>query len=271
MRGLELEDPVLVEWAAFALTDRPRPASLGTIRSLAADPPSPRVAAWAARALGVVGRGSEDLELLRPLLDGSAPGATIEALRAARALVASGRVAAPDSWRDRLAELVRDPRPGVRLTALDAASAWLLDETLGNLLAARVRSDAVAAERGAALVALATGRDPRAEELAAAAAGSSERRLRARAAEAAGLLGATAILDRLAGDPEPMVRQAVLAVRLAGSGAGSGPGDGAGTRSRRGGVRRPPVGRGGAAGETGRGRPGRSGSGGAHRRPRVAE
>jgi len=221
-RALDLEDPELVEWAAFALTDRPRPETLDTIRALAADPPSPRVAAWAARALGIVGRGGDDLDLLRPMLDGSSPGATIEALRAARALIASGRVAAPDAWRDRVAELLEDPRTGVRLTALDAASAWLLDERLGDLLVERVRSDAIAAERGAALVALASARDPRAEELTAAAAGASAQRLRARAAEAAGYLGATEILSRLADDPEPRVRQAVLAVRLGGAGAAQG-------------------------------------------------
>ncbi len=221
LQGLDLEDPALVEWAAYALTVRPQASSLETIRALAADPPSPRVAAWAARALGTIGRGGDDLKLLRPMLDGSAPAATIEALHAARSLISSGRVAAPDAWRDRLVELASDPRPGVRLTALDAASAWLLDDRLGTLLAERVRSDAVAAERGAALVALASGGDPRAEELTAAAARSDQRRLRARAAEAAGLLGATAILDRLAGDAEPMVRQAVLAVRLAAAGHGA--------------------------------------------------
>jgi len=228
LRALSQEDPPLdpelAAWAAYALTLQPGPGSLQPIRALAADPPSPRVAAWAARALGAIGTGARDLELLRPLLDETDPGPVIEALRAGAALVSAGSVAAPDDWRGRLAELVSDPRAGVRMTALDAAAAWLLDQRLGGLLADRVRSDAAPAERGAALVALASGGDPRAEELTAAAAGDRAPVLRARAAEAAGLLGAAAMLDRLANDPEPVVRQAVLAVRLAGREADSGSG-----------------------------------------------
>ena len=70
-------------------------------------------------------------------------------------------------------------------------------------------------ERGAALVALATGGDSRAEALAATAATSADPWLRARAAEAAGILGARHLLEDLADDLEPRVRQAAGAARLA--------------------------------------------------------
>jgi cyclophilin family peptidyl-prolyl cis-trans isomerase len=75
-----------------------------------------------------------------------------------------------------------------------------------------------AVERGLAVVALARGRDARAAALARAAAAAAEPRLRARAAEAAGLLADPALLDRLAADPSPLVREAVLAARLAAGG-----------------------------------------------------
>lgn len=221
--------------AVYALTRRPQPTALGAIRALLgggaapgepgglgepAEPTAeprldPLEAAWAARALGRIGTGALDLELLRPLADRAEPEPVIAALGAARALVANGRAAARDTWRERLAELLEDPRPGVRMAAIDAASAWLLDPRLSPLLAKRVTGTAPAAERGEALIALATGADPRAEGLAAAAAGSAEARMRARAAEAAGVLGAAEILERLADDRSPAVRQAVLAARLA--------------------------------------------------------
>ncbi|MFP3941255.1 MAG: HEAT repeat domain-containing protein, partial [Thermoanaerobaculia bacterium] len=190
--GLASEDPELHRWAAYALTRRPRPEALRWIRELTADP-DPRVRAWAARAVGLVGgeggTGPRDLALLRPLLDdrdGEA-GPTVQALRAARALVADGRSAPDPGWRDPLLRLFADPRVGVRVTALDAASAWLLDEELGDALAAVAAGERPSSggdgpsleppgpwERGAALVALATGGDSRAEDLAATSATSAD-------------------------------------------------------------------------------------------------
>ena len=66
-RGLKLPDPALHAAAAFALAREPKAQALPTLRALLADP-APRVRAWAARALGIVG-GEEDLAALRPLLD----------------------------------------------------------------------------------------------------------------------------------------------------------------------------------------------------------
>ncbi|HEY6323528.1 MAG TPA: peptidylprolyl isomerase [Thermoanaerobaculia bacterium] len=271
--GLGLPDPELHRWSAYALARDPLPAAAPLLRRLTGDP-DPLVRAWAARGLGRVGGGSEDLAALAPLLADAAGGPVVEALRAGAALVGAGKVPAAPSWRPRLLALLSDPRAGVRVTAIEAAGAWLPDPDLGAALAARAGAPAeppkgaagaagsagaggsagpgspagagpgkaagpggtagaaaptagVAAalaappvplaqtiERGTALVALARGRDSHAVALVAAAAGSPEPRLRARAAEAAGLLGENELLGRLAADPSPLVREAALAARL---------------------------------------------------------
>ena len=218
LAGSGAGDLPLRSWAAYALTREPLPAGLAAVRALAADP-EPRTRGWAARALGRIGAGS-DLALLRPLLDDPEPGPAIQALGAARALVAAGRAAPPPEWRPRVLALLDDPRSHVRAAALDAASAWLLDGEIGAALA-RIAADPGAGpwHRGTALVALATGGDPRAAALAGEAAGAFDPSLRARAAEAAGIAGARGLLAVLAEDPEPRVRQAVLAARLALAGA----------------------------------------------------
>ncbi len=51
-------------------------------------------------------------------------------------------------------------------------------------------------------------------ELAAAVAGDADPEVRARAAEAAGIIRNAALLDRLAADPAPLVRSAALTARL---------------------------------------------------------
>jgi cyclophilin family peptidyl-prolyl cis-trans isomerase/HEAT repeat protein len=210
-RGLKVPDPALHARAAFALAREPKAQSLPTLRALLADP-APRVRAWAARALGIVG-GGEDLARLRPLLDDRDPdaGPLIQALRSARALAAGGKAKPILDWTPRLRALLDDPRPGVRASAIDAAGVWGSPE-LGEVLAARAAAGEIW-ERGTALVALAAGKHPRAMELAAAAAGSQDDALRARAAEAAGEIGlpaATALIEKLAGDPSPRVRTVAL-------------------------------------------------------------
>ncbi|HEX9942904.1 MAG TPA: peptidylprolyl isomerase [Thermoanaerobaculia bacterium] len=215
-RGLTLADPALHARAAYALSRDPYPKAVPTLRKLLADP-APRVRAWAARALGIVGAG-EDLPALRPLLDDGDPGPLIQALRTARALVAAGKAQPAAEWAPRLRALLDDPRPGVRASALEAAGVWAAAAPeVGEALAARAASGE-AWERGLALVALAAGKHSRAAELAAAAADSSDDALRARAAEAAGQLGLPAggsLLERLAGDASPRVRTAALSAWLA--------------------------------------------------------
>ena len=216
--GLSVADPDLHAWAAYALDRRPAAGALPELRTLAADPQA-KVRAWAARALGLVGTG-EDLARLRPLLDDPQEEPVIEALEAARTLISKGRASAPSEWRPRLLELMADPRPGVRLTALDAASAWLLDPDLSKALLDRVHagdgpSAAAPWERGTALLALATGGDPRAGGAVGEAALSGEPVLRARAAEAAGVLVDRKVLGNLAGDTDPRVREAVVSAELA--------------------------------------------------------
>ena len=225
--ALALDDPELHARAAYALARDAVPEAVPALRSLLADP-DPWVRGWAARALGSVGDGS-DLPRLEPLLDDPEPGPVVHALAAGRRLIETGRAAAPDSWRPRLAALLADSRPHLRLAALDAASAWLLDAELGTELAARAAGTGGEEpwERGAALLALARAGDPRAADLAAAAATAADPLLRARAAEAAALAagpptagarspaggawaGPEPLLERLLSDPEPLVRVAAL-------------------------------------------------------------
>lgn len=216
-RGLTVADPALHARAAYALSRDPFPKAVPTLRNLLADP-NPRIRAWAARALGLVGSG-EDLSALRPLLDDSDPGPIIQALRAARALIAGGKANAPADWVPRLQALLNDPRPGVRASVLEAAGAWVtVAPEIGDSLVAWTAGGDEVWERGIALLSLASGKHPRAAEWVAAAAKSSQDALRARAAEAAGLLGLPAgggLLEKLAGDASPQVRAAALAAWLA--------------------------------------------------------
>lgn len=212
-RGLAQADPALHARAAYALARDPFPAALPTLRKLLADP-QPRVRAWAARALGIVG-GEEDLALLRPLLEDGDPGPLIQALRSARALVAGKKAQPAEGWAPRLRALMDDPRPGVRASAIEAAGVWARPE-LGEALAARI-DGGEPGERGMALAALAAGKYPQAAARVAAAADSRDDALRARAAEAAGALGLPAggaVIERLAGDPKPGVRAAALGAWL---------------------------------------------------------
>lgn len=224
-------DPDQRFFAAYALARDPLPAAAEPLRGLLSDA-DPRIRGWAARALGQVGSG-EDLAALLPLLSAAELPPPIQALRAGQRLWTEGKVAGPtaraarEAWRAPLAARIADPRPGVRATAIEAAASWLPDAALSDALV-RATETGSARERGLALVALATGKDPRAgERIARAIApetatpdnpeGLPSRAtsdLRAHAATAAGKLGDLAALDALGKDPSAAVRGAVAAARL---------------------------------------------------------
>jgi cyclophilin family peptidyl-prolyl cis-trans isomerase/HEAT repeat protein len=244
--GLTLADRELHARAAYALAREPLPQAAPMLRPLLADP-DPRVRGWAARGLGRLGT-VEDLAALLPLLGDAQPGPIIQALRAGRAILlspvppsgapapaassssspagssaapapapapAAAPAPAPADWRPRLLRLLADPRPQVRLAALEVAGLWLPAAELGDALAtiAGGTGGGQGRERGLALVALATGKDSRAGELVAAAAASPDAGVRARAAEAAALgesAAAATILRLLAADPSPLVREAAV-------------------------------------------------------------
>ncbi len=229
-QGLAVTDRELHARAAYALARDPLPEALPALRNLLVDP-EPQVRAWAARGLGIAGDAA-DVARLEPLMSdaaasdasGTVEGPLVEALRAVTALLAAKKAAPPVGWRTRLAALAADPRPGVRVSALELAGYLPLeDSALGTSLAARASAagGAPPRERGIALVSLARAGHPRARELAEAAARAKEPDVRAHAAEAAKLLGAADLLGTLAGDPAPLVREAVLAGRLEEPRAGS--------------------------------------------------
>jgi cyclophilin family peptidyl-prolyl cis-trans isomerase/HEAT repeat protein len=217
-------DPALHRQAAYALARNPRPEALPALRRLTADA-DPRVRAWAARALGLAGDGG-DLALLAPLLDDADAGPIVQALRAGGLLAAAhpaAAAAAAEAWRPAFDRLLADPRPQVRLAAIEAAAPWVGPAGLAERLAAIAAgsgggsgeldgaADGAAAsatrpttgpttrpppgERAAALVALAqsvpaggAGADV-VLPLAASAATSSDRLLRRAAGTALGNLG----------------------------------------------------------------------------------
>lgn len=217
-RGLEQADPELRAWAAYALSREPRAEALGLLRKLLADS-SPRLRAWSARAVGIVGE-PEDLGALRVLLDDPSPPPVMHALRSARALVVAGKAPAPADWGPRLAELLGDPRDGVRQTALEVAGDLVekgAESQVGTVLAG-ICDAGEPWEKGLALVALGTARDRRALSRIEAASSAELDALRARAAEAAGVLGlpsAAPVLQRLAADPSARVRAAAVGAWLA--------------------------------------------------------
>jgi cyclophilin family peptidyl-prolyl cis-trans isomerase/HEAT repeat protein len=213
-RGLARPEPELHAHAAYALARDPFPQAAPILRPLLSDG-DPLVRAWAARGLGLVG-GAGDAERLVPLFTDTAAGPTIQALRSARTLILAKKDPPPAAARPLLLDLLRDPRAGVRVTAIEAAAAWLPDSRLSEALIA-FAAGGEGRERGNALVALATGgSDARTAALVQQAAASSDADVRSRAAEAAAKLGPAghAVLVQLAADPSPEVRQAALAVRL---------------------------------------------------------
>ena len=209
--ALETGDPDLGRLAMVALGRNPRPEAVPLLREgLGSD--DPRVRAWAARGLGGVGDGS-DLERLLPLLGDPGEDPVVQALRTGSRLVASGAAGASDPWRREILRLVDDPRVGVRVTALEAAGAWLLDEQLGARLLERARSGP-ARERELAFLSLVAGEDPRGRDLLPELARDPDPVLRAAAVRGAAAWGQQEILRELAADPDPRVRVAVLQERL---------------------------------------------------------
>ncbi len=210
--GLEVEEPDLHAAAAFALTHDPVALALPKIRDLLADG-DPRVRGWAAAALGKVGEGA-DLQLLLPLLGEQQMVVVVATLRAAQVLITAGKTAAPELWRPLIVTLCKDPRPTVRVAALSAAAAWLLDPELGEILVERTRGAQALGERMAALLALAVADHPRAVELTREAATSADPGMRATAARASGLLSDGELLALLSQDAAGSVRAAAYLASL---------------------------------------------------------
>jgi len=203
--------------AGLALAWRPPDRAGGALRELLGDD-DPFLRAAAAQALGEQGT-AEDLPRLTELLgdpearlDDAEGAPAAAALGAIRSLVERGLIAAPAELVPRLLERFEHPDASVRLSAIEASAAWLLDERLEQALDARfLDPGAPVGDRAAALSAMARGGAPRAGDRVADAATASQPLLRASAAGAAARLGLRAIVGRLAGDPEPAVRAAALA------------------------------------------------------------
>ncbi|MEO7793354.1 MAG: peptidylprolyl isomerase [Thermoanaerobaculia bacterium] len=205
--------PAVHAGVAYALARDAQAAALPSLRRWIADP-EPGIRAWAARGLGEVGDLS-DFRGLEPLLAAAAPSPRIQALRAGARILARTQALPPLGWGKHLARLMDDAAPGVRAIALESSSAWMAQPEVRESVLRRLKSGEPR-ERELALLSLAQGNDPEAEAAVRRAAGAPERAFRARAAEAAGALGLVDLLERLALDPEAMVRVAAVESLIAG-------------------------------------------------------
>ncbi len=196
---------------AYALSRDAHAGALPHLRRLLEDP-EPQIRAWAARGLGDVGDLS-DFARMEPLLLDPAPSPRIQAVRAGARIAARAQAVPPLGWGRLLGRLVDDPLPGVRAIALESSAAWIPQPEVRQAVLRRFASGEPR-ERELALVALAQAADPQAEDAVRRAAAAVERRLRARAAEAAGLLGLEELVERLALDAEPLVRVAAVEALL---------------------------------------------------------
>ncbi len=207
--------------AAYALSREARPEALPHLRRLLRDP-DPQIRAWAARGLGEVGELA-DLAGMESLLAEPASAPRIQALRAGARIVARSQAIPPLAWGRRLAELVDDGLPGVRASALESSAAWMPQAEVRAAVLRRLATGEPR-ERELALLALAQAADREAPEWVRRSAVSPARLLRARSAEAAGLLGLDDLLEALVLDPEPVVRVAAIEAQLAALDAGAAPG-----------------------------------------------
>ncbi len=196
---------------AYALSRDARSGALPHLRRLLEDPEA-QIRAWAARGLGDVGELS-DFARMEPLLLDPAPSPRIQALRAGARLAARAQAVPPLAWGRLLGSLVDDPLPGVRAIALESSAPWIPQPEVRQAVLRRFASGEPR-ERELALIALAQAADSQAEEAVRQAADAPARRLRARAAEAAGLLGLADLLERLVLDAEPVVRVAAVEALL---------------------------------------------------------
>ena len=210
-QGRESSDPRVRAMAAYGIARNAQPEAASALRELL-DDDDPWVRGWGARGLGQVGERA-DLERLRPLLDDAEPGPIIQALRAGRRLVDDAKAAPSSDWQPRLLELLKDPRPGVRLSAIETSAAWLLDEALSAELL-RLASEGQRREQELAMLALAEGGDPNGLVLALRNMTSGKPSMRRRAAEALAFSGQLEHLQRLEDDADPGVRRTVLDMRL---------------------------------------------------------
>jgi len=165
------------------------------------------VRGWAARALGHVG-DRQDLDLLQPLLaDETTP--VIQALRAGRSLIDRGQSDPPRGWIPELMRLMRDPDPGIAITAIESARAWLLDDSMADALVELVASG-TGRRREVAFLALAAGGDSRGAAFLQPLSRDADPGWRALAATAASELGIRSTLEVLLQDQDPEVRLAAI-------------------------------------------------------------
>ena len=218
--GLLAGDPDVHAASAYALGRLARPEGAEALRGLLTDL-DPYVRGWAARGLGEVG-DLADLERLEPLLDDPEVGPRIQCLNAGARILGRSSALPPLGWGARLRAALADERPHLRAAALEAAARFLPNPELEADLRERMEAGE-ARERELAFAALAAGRVAGARELVREAAASSDRAMRARAADAAVRIEAEEILARLLEDPEPPVRVAALEslARRAGEDAGA--------------------------------------------------
>lgn len=201
--ALSPSDPPLRRAAAYALSRSPGEVSAAALRPLLGDADA-EVAAWSARALGLLADGAS-AAALAALAKGPAPGPAIQALLALDRLGAKGL--ARDEGRAAGLARARDARPGVAVAALTLLRRSAGDAEAAALLESVARGGG--RRGGVALASLAAGEPGRAFALAFPADGPSPVDLRLGAAEALPQLPAGEAgrwLEALLADPAPRVR-----------------------------------------------------------------
>lgn len=197
--------------SAAAIAARPSAEGAAVARRLLADA-DPETRRWAILALEP-GATRADLERLAEPARDPEPRVVIAALSTAAAIVRSGRAGATDEWRSKILEHMASPRTDIRLAAIAAADAFLRDSALSAALDARADQGSPW-ERHLAVRALALGGDDRAPTMVMVDRGAESPITRASAAEVAGILGLTGVVENLRLDPHPRVRAAAWRVTL---------------------------------------------------------
>jgi len=219
-KGFGVSDPEVRGGLIYALARDPIPEGLPILRTFRQDE-DPRVRAWTARALGLVGE-EEDVEWLLEAMDDT-DAVAIQAVAALRQLADRESATPRVDWIAPWLAMTERERPGPRAAALGAAAAWPESEALDDRLY-ELAAEGTLRDFDLALSALGKRWSDRDEALPARLESLLQQGVehenagaRATAARTAALLGRSRLVERLAFDDAPGVRMAVHETLLSGA------------------------------------------------------